>query len=163
MNENKFTQKATGAIQTAQNEALKRKNMQICPEHLCYALIEQRDGLIYSLFSKMAVDAPRLLDEIEKLMDKIPAVSGSGREEGKVYVSPDTDRIIASASKMADGMGDEFISVEHLMLAIFDYADGKLKELLRSFGANKADFVAELKRLRPSELPPTTPNRLLTR
>ena len=159
MNENKYTQKTMQAISDAQTEALKRKNTQVCPEHLAYALLGQRDGLIGSLFAKMAIDVPRLLDEIEKLMDKIPSVSGGGREEGKIYVSPDTDRIIASASKMASGMQDEYISVEHLMLALFDYADGGLKKLFNSFGIEKKNFVAELKKVKTERITSDNPEQ----
>ena len=123
MDANKLTQKATEAIQSAQNIAIENGNIQLMPEHLLYALVDQENGLIGSLLKKMGKSPDAILAEVDSLIRKIPAVSGSGREPDKVYVSPLTDKILSAAEKLARGMKDEYTSVEHIMLSIFDYAD----------------------------------------
>ena len=104
MDANKLTQKATEAIQTAQNIALENNNVQIMPEHLLYSLIDQENGLIGQLLKKMGKSPDAVLSGIDTLIRKIPAVSGSGREPGKVYISPLTDKILSAAEKLAAGM-----------------------------------------------------------
>ena len=93
MNANKLTKKAAEAITAAQNIAIENGNIQIMPEHLLYALIDQENGLIGQLIRKMGKSPDELLSEIDTLIRKIPAVSGAGREPDKVYISPLTDKI----------------------------------------------------------------------
>ena len=120
MNAQKLTQKALEAIQTAQNIAIENQNIQILPEHLFYALLDGEDGLVNNLFRKMGKNPDALLAETDTLIRKLPAVSGSGREPDKVYISPLTDKILTAAEKLAAGMKDDYVSVEHIMLCIFD-------------------------------------------
>lgn len=94
MNAQKLTQKALEAIQTAQNIAIENQNIQILPEHLFYALLDGEDGLVNNLFRKMGKNPDALLAETDTLIRKLPAVSGSGREPDKVYISPLTDKIL---------------------------------------------------------------------
>ena len=157
MDANKLTQKATEAIQTAQNIALENNNVQIMPEHLLYSLIDQENGLIGQLLKKMGKSPDAVLSGIDTLIRKIPAVSGSGREPGKVYISPLTDKILSAAEKLAAGMRDEYVSVEHLMLSLFDYADDGIKAVLRAHGITKEAFLAELKKVKTDRVTSDNP------
>lgn len=101
MDANKLTQKALEALQSAQNIAIENNNVQIMPEHLLYALIDQQNGLIGQLIKKMGKSPDALLSGLDALISKIPAVSGSGREPDKVYVAPLTDKILTAAERLA--------------------------------------------------------------
>ena len=157
MDTNKLTQKAMEAIQSAQNIAIENGNIQITPEHLLYALVDQENGLIGSLFKKMGKSPDAILGEVDALIRKIPAVSGSGREPDKVYVSPLTDKILSAAEKLAKGMKDEYTSVEHIMLSIFDYADDGIRGVFRAHGITKEAFVAELKKIKTDRVTSDNP------
>ena len=157
MDTNKLTQKAMEAIQSAQNIAIENGNIQITPEHLLYALVDQENGLIGSLFKKMGKSPDAILGEVDALIRKIPAVSGSGREPDKVYVSPLTDKILSVAEKLAKGMKDEYTSVEHIMLSIFDYADDGIRGVFRAHGITKEAFVAELKKVKTDRVTSDNP------
>ena len=157
MDTNKLTQKAMEAIQSAQNIAIENGNIQITPEHLLYALVDQENGLIGSLFKKMGKSPEAILGEVDALIRKIPAVSGSGREPDKVYVSPLTDKILSAAEKLAKGMKDEYTSVEHIMLSIFDYADDGIRGVFRAHGITKEAFVAELKKVKTDRVTSDNP------
>ena len=148
MNANKLTKKAAEAITAAQNIAIENGNIQIMPEHLLYALIDQENGLIGQLIKKMGKSPDELLSEIDTLIRKIPAVSGAGREPDKVYISPLTDKILTVSEKLADSQKDEYVSVEHIMSCIFDYADDGIKEIFRAHGITKAGFNAELNKVK---------------
>ena len=148
MNANKLTKKAAEAITAAQNIAIENGNIQIMPEHLLYALIDQENGLIGQLIRKMGKSPDELLSEIDTLIRKIPAVSGAGREPDKVYISPLTDKILTAAERLADSSKDEYVSVEHIMLSIFDYADDGIKDVFRAHGITKAGFNEELKKVK---------------
>ena len=151
MNAQKFTKKALEAVHSAQNIAIENQNIQIMPEHLLYALVDQDGGLVPMLLERAGVDT-----EIEKM----PAVSGSGREPDKVYISPVTDKIFAEAEKLAAGMKDEYVSVEHIMLAVFDHATEKMKSVFRALGVTKEKFVAELKKVKTDRVTSDEPENV---
>ena len=157
MNAQKLTQKALEAIQTAQNIAIENQNIQILPEHLFYALLDGEDGLVNNLFRKMGKNPDALLAEPDTLKRKLPAVSGSGREPDKVYISPLTDKILTAAEKLAAGMKDDYVSVEHIMLCIFDYAEGALKDIFRAHGITKDGFLKELKKVKTDRITSDNP------
>lgn len=144
MNAEKFTQKSLEAIKTAQDMALENNNIQIMPEHLMYALLDQEGGLIGSLFTKMGVDVNSTLAALDTVISGMPAMTGSGREPGKVYVAPETDRILTAAEKTAANMKDEYVSVEHIMLAIFDNPTAKLSRLFKEKTIDKQAFFTAL-------------------
>ena len=148
MNVQKFTQKSLEALQRAQTKAIDNQNMQIEPEHLFLSLIEDSEGLISLLFNKMGIDNKLLQAETEKITDGIPKVTGSGREAGKIYISPDVDKIISGAEKQAEHMKDEYVSVEHIMLSVFDKPNDNLKKLFSRFGIRKNDFLKTLQSVR---------------
>ena len=148
MNAQKFTKKALESINSAQSIALENQNMQIMPEHLLYALVDQEGGLIPQLFKKMGVDTDNLLALLDGAIGRIPAVSGSGREPDKIYISPVTDKIFNEAERLANSMRDEYVSVEHVMLAVFDHATDEIKNIFRSLGITKDAFLSELKKVK---------------
>mgnify|MGYP005785133715 FL=1 len=148
MNAQKFTKKALEAINSAQSIAIENQNIQIMPEHLLYALVDQEGGLIPQLFKKMGVDTDNFLALLDGAIGRIPAVSGSGREPDKIYISPVTDKIFSEAERLAGSMRDEYVSVEHVMLAIFDHATDEIKNIFRSLGITKDAFLSELKKVK---------------
>ena len=148
MNAQKFTKKALEAINSAQSIAIENQNIQIMPEHLLYALVDQEGGLIPQLFKKMGVDTDNFLALLDGAIGRIPAVSGSGREPDKIYISPVTDKIFNEAERLAGSMRDEYVSVEHVMLAVFDHATDEIKNIFRSLGITKDAFLSELKKVK---------------
>ena len=148
MNAQKFTKKTLEAINAAQSMAIENQNMQIMPEHLLYALTDQEGGLIPQLFKKMGVDTDNLLALLDGAISRIPAVSGSGREPDKIYISPVTDKILNEAERLAASMKDEYVSVEHVMLALFDHAPENVRQIFRSLGITKDTFLSELKKVK---------------
>ena len=160
MNAQKFTKKALEAVHSAQNIAIENQNIQIMPEHLLYALIDQDGGLVPMLLERAGVDTDNLLAQLDAEIEKMPAVSGSGREPDKVYISPVTDKIFAEAEKLAAGMKDEYVSVEHIMLAVFDHATDKMKSVFRALGVTKEKFVAELKKVKTDRVTSDEPENV---
>ena len=152
MNAQKFTKKALEAINSAQSIALENQNMQIMPEHLLYALVDQEGGLIPQLIKKMGKDTDNLLALVDSAISKISAVSGSGREPDKIYISPVTDKIFNASERLANSMKDEYVSVEHIMLSIFDYATDEIKNIFRSMGITKEAFLTELKKVKTDRI-----------
>ncbi|HOH69411.1 MAG TPA: ATP-dependent chaperone ClpB [Sedimentibacter sp.] len=144
MNAQKFTQKSLEAIQDAQNIAIQNQNMQIEQEHLLYALVDQEGGLIGQLLFKMNIDTEQFKNKLKSIIDKMPRVSGPGREPGKVYVSQDVDRTLADAENQAERMKDEYVSVEHIMLSLLNNPKMSLKSLFNQFGFDKDKFLNSL-------------------
>lgn len=148
----KFTQKTLDALQNAQGMAIENQNMQIMPEHLAYALADQDGGLIGSLLGRMNVNTDQLLAALDEAIAALPKVSGSGREPDKVYISQETDKILAEAEKAAKKNQDEYVSVEHIMLAILTYPTAKLKEIFKRFNITKENFSAELSKVKTNRV-----------
>ena len=148
MNAQKFTQKSLEAIQDAQNLALQHNSMQIEQEHLLAALLEQDNGLIPQLMKRMEIDADSLRREVENRIDRMPGVTGPGREPGKIYVSGDVDRALADAEQQAERMKDEYVSVEHVFLSLLENPNQGLRELFRQFGIDKNKFLTALSAVR---------------
>ena len=150
MNAQKFTQKSLEAIQSAQNIAIQYQNMQIEQAHLMYALADQEGGLIGELLKKMNVPAEQLIQSLEQLIARLPKVSGPGREQGKVYVSADVDQALTEAEAIAGRMKDEYVSVEHLFLALLDKANSGMKEIFRRYNIEKNALLSVLQSVRGS-------------
>ncbi len=157
MNTDKFTQKSLEAIKSAQDIAIENKNFQITPEHLLYALLDQEGGLIGSLFSKMGADTNAVLSALDAAIDAIPAVTGSGRDPDKVYVSPETDRILSSASKLAQKQNDEYVSVEHIALAILENPTPAISRIFRDNGITRDRFAKALSSVKNSRVTSDNP------
>ena len=139
MNSQNFTQKTLEAIQTAQNIAAENENQAITPEHLLYALLDQDGGLIPSLFGKMGVDCNKILGELDSYISTLPKVRG-----GEMYLASETNRILGAAEKAAKSMGDEYISVEHLMLGIFADQTPAIRKIFNEHGVTKNAFSEKL-------------------
>ena len=148
MNAQKFTKKALEALGSAQSIAIENQNMQVMPEHLLYALVDQDGGLIPNLLGKTGTDTDKLLAMLDSAISKMPAVSGSGREPDKIYISPVTDKILSGAERLANTSGDEYVSVEHVMLSLFDHATEEIKNIFRALGVTKSAFLVELKKVK---------------
>ena len=148
MNTQNFTQRSLEAIQSAQNLAIQKANMQIEQLHLAYALINQENGLISQLLSKMGIEATSVENEIMSEIDKIPGVTGSGREPGKIYISQGVDKTLADAQSKADSMKDEYISVEHIMLSLIENAQEPLKRIFVKYHIDRNNFLKVLMEVR---------------
>lgn len=151
MNAQKFTQKSLDAINSAQSTAIEYQNQSVEQEHILYALLEQESGLIPQLFTKMGADASAVSNEVRKLVAAIPRVTGSGREANTVYITQDVDKTLNKAEETAKNMRDDFVSVEHIMLALFDTANSNLKKLFGSYSLDKNKFLAALKEVRGNQ------------
>lgn len=150
MNEQKFTQKSIEAIQAAQKLSLEYQNLQINEEHLLYALLTQEQGLIPQLLLKLNIDTEGLKVRVLNLAQNLPRVTGPGREAGKVYVSGTVDAVLIEAEKTAERMKDEYVSVEHIFIALLDNPQNSLKELYKSFGITKDAVLKVLASVRGS-------------
>ena len=148
MNAQKFTQKSLEAIQEANNLALSNNNMQIEQEHLLYALLTIDQSLIAQLIKKMGKDPQALAQAVKQEIDRMPGVTGSGREAGKIYVAQDVDTVLAKAENIADSMKDEYVSVEHLMLSLMENPNRNLREIFKLFDIRKNDFLKVLQEVR---------------
>ena len=147
MNVQKFTQKSLEAIQTAQNIAIENQNAQIEEEHLTLALLEQESSLIKELLKKIEI-SPNFEEELKSTIAKMPKMTGGARPSEGIYVSQDVDRILANSETIAKRMKDEYVSVEHIMLSIFDNSNRTIKELFRKYNLNKNDFLKALSQVR---------------
>ena len=154
MNAEKYTQKTLDAVKTAQSMAQENGNQYLTPEHLLYALVDQDGGLIASLFGKMGVDCDGLLSELDTLIRRLPKVSGGS---GEVYASPETGKILNLAEKTAEKLHDDYISVEHLMLAIFSEGTSDVKQLLQSHGITRSRFTDELSKVKTTPVTSNNP------
>ncbi len=148
MNTNQFTQKTIEAIQSAQSIAALHQNQQIEQCHLLLALLRQENGLIPQLLKKMGVTVESLDAAANAAVEKQPAVSGSGRDPDQIYVSRGMDRLLAQSEQEAKAMRDEYISVEHLFLALLETADDTVAPLLRDYRITKEDVLKTLQGIR---------------
>ena len=148
MNAEKYTQKSLEAVRDAQEIAIRNQNMQIDQQHLLLALIKQEGGLIAQMLKKMKVDANRMVNACEREIARIPKVTGPGREADKIYISQSVDAALIEAEQQAQAMKDEFVSVEHLFLAIVEKPNGPVKSILSEFGVTKEAFLTALQKVR---------------
>ncbi len=147
MNAQNFTQKSIEAINDAQSIATENQNPQIELEHILLALLEQENSLIKELMKKMGI-ADTLQDDIERRVKSMPKVTGGARPSNGIYVSQDVDFVLQSAQSIAKRMKDEYVSVEHIMLAIIDKATGELKEIFKKYNITKTGFLKVLSSVR---------------
>lgn len=148
MNPQKFTKKSIEAINEAQSAAIDFQNMNVEQEHLLYALTAQENGLIPQLITRMGADTEQVTNYLSKLIGEMPKVTGSGREANTVYISQDVDKCLNKAEETAKNMRDDFVSVEHIMLALFDTANDRIKKFFKTFDISKDKFLDILKDVR---------------
>ena len=152
MNMNQFTQKSLEAVQNAQTIAQEYGNQQIEQVHLLYALLEQENGLIPQLLGGMGLTVPSLEAAVRKEVEELPRVTvGGGREAGKVYIAADVDKALNRAEAVASSMKDEYVSVEHLLLALVETANGGLKDLFRTYNITKEGVLKALSAIRGNQ------------
>lgn len=147
MNTNKLTQKSIEALQNAQNMAIENQNQEIMPEHIAYCLVDADNGLIPSILKKCGANIDNIVSELDSKITRMPKVGGVGRETDKVYVSLVTDKVFTYAEKLAKDNKDEYISVEHIMLALYEKCPD-LAKLFADNGADKAKFSQELSKVK---------------
>ena len=148
MNAQKFTQKSLEAIQAAQDLTIANQNMQMEEIHLLVALLEQDGGLIPQLLLKMGLPVEEIAARARRVADSLSRVSGPGREAGKIYISGPMDAMLTEAEKTAAHMKDEYVSVEHLFLAMLDHPDGTTREIFKDFRIEKNAFLKALAAVR---------------
>ena len=148
MNMNQFTQKTVEALQRAQSLAIEYQHMQVEQEHLMAALLEDPNGLISQLLTRMGLNAEGLRKAVTDSLGRIPRVSGPGREADKVYISPEVEKALLEAESRAKQMKDEYLSVEHVWLGICAKPNSRVKELLRTFNYQEANFLKALSAVR---------------
>ena len=151
MNANQYTQKSLEAIQNAQRLALEEGQQQIEQIHLLAALLTAEGGLVPQLLTAMGLTLPSLEAAVNQELGKLPKVSGSGREPGKVYVSQEVDKALNEAEKAAGSMKDEYVSVEHLLLGLVETPDSSLRELFRLYNITKEGILQALSGVRGSQ------------
>ena len=146
MNINKFTQNSLQAVQNCEKIAADNGNQELAQEHLLYALLTQDDSLILKLLEKMSIQSQLFVNRVEQAIGKRPKVQG-----GKAYVGQDLNNVLIHAEDEAKQMGDEYISVEHLFLAMMKYASREMKELFREFGISREGFLHALSTVRGNQ------------
>ena len=146
MNINKFTQKSLQAVQNCERIAMDYGNQEIAQEHLLYALLTQDDSLIAKLMEKMGLDKNLIINRVEEAIQKRPKVQG-----GQQYVGQDLNNALVHGEDEAKAMGDEYVSVEHLFLAMMKYASKDMKALLREVGISREGFLQALSTVRGNQ------------
>lgn len=160
MNLQKFTQKSLEAIQNAQSNAVEYGNPQLDQQHLLLALLQQEDGLIPGLLQKMNINVNGLTQAVENEVKRLPRVSG-----GETRVAVDLEKALTAAEKLAENMTDEYVSVEHIFMAMVNAPNAALKELFRQYNVDRDGFMKILATVRgntrvTSDSPEATYNAL---
>ncbi|HEX7184150.1 MAG TPA: ATP-dependent chaperone ClpB [Thermoanaerobaculia bacterium] len=155
MDINKLTQKSQEALQSAQTKALRFGHQEVDVEHLLLALLEQPEGLVPRLLARMDVPGASLVTELERELSRRPSVSGPGVEAGKIYVSQRLQKVFLNAEDQAKRLKDEYVSVEHLVLAILDEGSGiggtAAGRGLTTFGVTRDKFLDALTAVRGNQ------------
>ena len=146
MNINKFTQKSMEAVQACEKLAYEYGNQQMEQEHLLASLLMLEDSLILKLITKMNINGNQFLDEVKQALNKLPKVSG-----GQLYVSNDLNKVLIHGEDEAKAMGDEYVSVEHLFLAMLKEPSRSIKELFRQYGLTRENFLKALSSVRGNQ------------
>ena len=146
MNIQKFTQKSVEAINDCEKLAYEYGNQEIEQEHLLVALLQQEDGLILKLIEKMEIQKEHFLDNAKKHLAARVKVSG-----GQVYVGQDLNKVLIHAEDEAKQMGDEYVSVEHLFLALLKYPNKAMKEIFKEYGITRDRFLQALSTVRGNQ------------
>ena len=144
MNLDKFTQKSVECLQNAQNIAMQNGNQELGSLHILMALASDYDGLIFQILTDMKADTNKLLSNLQKAIGNLPKVQPAT----EVYLSSEANRILMFAQDVAKQMKDEYVSVEHIFLAIFEKADKTARDILLQCGISRDSFTKELVNVR---------------
>ena len=146
MNINKFTQKSLQAVNDLEKTAYEFGNQEVEQEHLLYTLMNQEDSLIKKMIEKMEIQPQYFVNSVESAIEKRPKVSG-----GKPYIGNDLNQVLITAEDEAKNMGDEYVSVEHLFLAMIHHPSRTVKELFREYGITSERFLKALSTVRGNQ------------
>jgi len=145
--ENRFTVKVIEAIKKAEKEALERANACLMPEHILYAFTEDKESLVSKIIVKCGANLSIVNKEVMELINKLPRLSGSGYQEN-LHLSKEADSLFSKAGEIAKEMKDEYLSQEHILLALTEGIDGNVKKILEKNGVNKNKVLEVLKSVR---------------
>ncbi len=151
MDPNRLTQKSQEALHDAQTKALRYGHQEVDTDHLLLALLEQSEGLAPRLLERMSVPVDTLRRAVETALEKRPSVKISGQEAGKIYVTNDLQKLFVRAEDEAKRLKDDYVSVEHLLLALLEPKSGKAAQLLTEYGADRAKLLETLQSVRGSQ------------
>ncbi len=144
MGEEKYTQRVMTALQAAQQTAALHYHQEITSAHVLLALVQEPEGLLDTIFQEAKVDLPMLKVRLEQLLKKIPSVKGQDR----LSMSVDMARVLGKAAKLADDMKDEYVSTEHVLLALVEDGSEDVQDVCREFGLTKSRIQASVKKNR---------------
>ncbi len=147
MDNEKLTKKTVDALNTAHSLAVEYSNSAIEPEHILLALLTDKEGLIPEVLTSMNVNGEQLAGAVRSAVEAFPRLGGSGYSPDRIYFSADAGKVLDAADREREGMGDDYVSVEHIMLALIS-SGGKAAELLRNAGVERGAFLSELKKFR---------------
>ncbi|MBP5321098.1 MAG: type VI secretion system ATPase TssH, partial [Kiritimatiellae bacterium] len=150
MDINKWTQKAQEALQAAREEAIRRSQQQVDTLHLLSALLAAKDGLAVSILQRLGVSVPQMQARVEEELDRLPRVTGSV-EEGKIYITQAFNALLVKAGDFAQRLKDEYLSVEHLLLAMTEERDSVCSRLLADAGVTSKRILEILKAIRGNQ------------
>ena len=150
MNAQKYTQKTLEALTQAQNLAVEYGNPQLEQQHILWALCAQDGGVVPGILTSIGVDVRAFTYGILKTVEKLPKVSGSSRPEGNIYISSEVDKMFMVAEKTAENMKDEYVSVEHVFLAIVNSPNRDVSAVLKEYGVDKNKVLKALEDIRGS-------------
>lgn len=150
MNAQNYTKKTLEAVQRASDLAIQYQNQRLDQEHLLFALLAEPQELIPQLLIKMNLNHDAIKNELSTMIAQLPKVTGAGREADKIYISPETDQALNRAEEVAKSMKDEYVSVEHLFLALMDCPNENLKKIFSRYHIDRNDFLKKLMSVRGS-------------
>ena len=160
MNVDKMTIRVQQALNDANLIAVKYNHQQIEVIHLFAALVEQEDGLIPNILTKMNVDVRGLKSTLNRTLDNMPKVLGEGANSSGVYITRKVEEVLIKAEELAKKFEDSYISVEHLMLAILDKEkSGAVGDILKSYSITEKNFMKVLSEVRGSQRVETNAHR----
>ena len=148
MNANKMTEKAREAMQNAQSHCVAHQNQSIEPVHMLAALLQQPEGLIPQLLQRVGINAHAMADAAEKAIAQLPHVTVGGRPVDQIYISAETEQILNHGEQVAGTMQDEYLSVEHIFLAMLRTKDRTVSKIFSDFGVNENKILTVLKEIR---------------
>ncbi|MBR5266410.1 MAG: type VI secretion system ATPase TssH, partial [Clostridia bacterium] len=148
MNAQKFTQKSIEAIQNAEKTVLEYGNPQIEPVHLIRSLVHQENGLIPSLLEKMGINVTLAQNLADEYVAKLPKAMGTSREQGKIYISPSTEKALSDSEDCAKNMNDEYVSVEHIFMTLIESNETNVRDFMKRLGIDKNGFLTALRSVR---------------
>ncbi|TKC18267.1 ATP-dependent chaperone ClpB [Robertmurraya kyonggiensis] len=151
MDLNKMTERLQAAIMSAQSLATSNQHQEIDEVHLFLALMEQDDSLIAAILEKVHLPSQTFSDELNRLLQKKPQVSGSGIEQGKIYITNNLQRLMAEAEKEMNLFQDEFLSVEHTLLAAAKLQQSNINEILKRYQITYEGLLQEIRNIRGNQ------------